>query len=136
MTIIDADNLVMGRLASIVAKRLLEGDEVTIVNVEKALITGSKRDILDEHHFMRTVGGRRKGPYYPKRADRIFKRTVRGMLPYQQPRGRKALKRLKVHEGIPPKLKDEKFETIPKLSKTPKMSVRLGDVSKRYESKQ
>lgn len=135
MAIIDAKNLVLGRLASLVAKRLLKGDEITVVNVEKALILGSREDILREHHKMRTVGSQRKGPYYPKRADRIFVRAVRGMLPYQKPRGREALKRLKVHIGVPPELSGEVFATLPKISKTHRMFIRLEEVSKRYESK-
>ncbi len=97
----DASGQILGRLSSLTAKRLLEGEAVTIVNAEEAVITGSRQSILREYRQKRRVGSQRKGPYFPKRADRILKRTVRGMLPYQKPRGRAALKRLQVHLGTP-----------------------------------
>lgn len=131
---IDAENLVLGRLASVIAKRLLEGEDIIVVNAEKALILGSRRNILEEHHEIRTMGSQRKGPFYPRRADRIFKRTVRGMLPVKKPRGREALKKLKVYVGIPKEFKNKEFVTVPKASKTRKMFIQLGDVSKRYET--
>ena len=42
MKIIDASECIMGRLASSVAKTLLKGEEVHIVNAENAVISGSK----------------------------------------------------------------------------------------------
>jgi large subunit ribosomal protein L13 len=41
------------------------------------------------------------GPFYPRRADLIFKRTVRGMLPWDRPIGRDAYRKLKVYVGVP-----------------------------------
>jgi len=135
MAVIDADNVVLGRLASIIAKRLLDGEEITVVNCEKALVLGSRDQILADYLHKRKRGSQRKGPYYPKKADRIFKRTVRGMLPYQKPRGREALKRLKVHIGTPPELKDEVFEQVAKITKLPRTSIRLGEISKRLDAR-
>ena len=60
MKVIDADNLIMGRLASHVAKLLISGEEVAIVNAEKTIISGRKKNILAEYHQKRTVGGPRK----------------------------------------------------------------------------
>ena len=46
MTVIDAKGLILGRLASTVAKQLLSGDEkIYIVNAEKAVVSGSKATI-------------------------------------------------------------------------------------------
>ncbi len=101
MATLDASGQILGRLASLVAKRLLAGEEVVLVNAEKAVITGARDSVLAEYREKRRIGSQRKGPYFPKRADRILKRTVRGMLPYQKPRGREALKRLRVHVGQP-----------------------------------
>ena len=42
VTIIDGEGLVLGRLASTVSKRLLNGEEITIVNAEKIIISGNK----------------------------------------------------------------------------------------------
>ena len=111
MAVIDATDAPIGRLASIVAKRLLNGEEIFIVNAENAIITGSKDEIVARYKKKREIGGtKRKGPYFPRMPHMILKRTVRGMLPYQQPKGRNAYKRLKVFIGIPDELKDKEIE--------------------------
>ena len=114
VTVIDATGLVLGRLSSNVAKRLLKGEEIVIVNAEKAIISGPYHRVLETYKKKRELTHHRKGPYFPKRPDGILKRTVRGMLPYQQPRGRQALKRLKVYIGVPDEYRDATFETIEK----------------------
>ncbi len=112
-TIIDATDAPIGRLASIVAKRLLNGEKIFIVNAEKAIITGNKDEIKERYRRKREIGGtKRKGPFFPRMPHMILKRTVRGMLPYQQPKGRNAYKRLKVFIGVPDELKDKKIEKI------------------------
>jgi large subunit ribosomal protein L13 len=133
--IIDADNLVLGRLASVIAKRLLNGEQITVVNAEKAIIQGSRKEILEDYLGKNRRGSQKAGPYYPRRPDRIFKRTVRGMLPYQKPRGREALKRLRVYIGIPDALKEKEMETLPDLAKVPKKAIRLEEVSNSFHSK-
>ncbi len=109
---IDATDMVLGRLSSIVAKKLLEGEEVVILNAENAAIVGKKQMILAEFKEKREIGSSRKGPYYPRMPDRIVKRTIRGMLPRDRPKGRMALKRLKVYIGTPPELKGVKTTEI------------------------
>lgn len=104
MIFIDADGAVLGRLASEVAKRLINGEDVTVVNAEKALVTGSRENVMFQYKTMRFVGSTRKGPYFPRMPDRILRRTVRGMLPFTQYRGRAAYKRLKVFIGVPREL--------------------------------
>ncbi len=131
MSIINAENLVLGRLASNVAKRLLNGEEVIIVNAEKSIVTGSKESILAEYKHKRELSHARKGPYYPKSPDRILKRTVRGMIPYKKPSGKEALRRLKIYIGVPKGLSDKHLETIDAAGAS--RSVRymtLGEVSK------
>jgi ribosomal protein L13 len=46
-----------------------------------------------------------------------MKRTIRGMIPYQKPRGRAAYKRLRCHVGIPEELKKEKAEIFEEAKK-------------------
>jgi large subunit ribosomal protein L13 len=131
ISIIDADGLILGRLASHVAKRLLNGEEIIIVNAEKALITGGKEDVIAHYRHRRDVGGARKGPLYPRTPHMILKRSVRGMLPFKKPRGRNAYKRLKVHISIPRELVKKKFETIEGASQlSTQRYMSLGDVSK------
>ena len=114
VTVIDASGVVLGRLGSVVAKRLLDGDEVIVVNAEKAVITGKKQYLKAEYKQKREVGTYRKGPFFPRMPDRIVKRTIRGMLPYQQHKGRSALKRLKCYIGVPEEFKNKKFEIVEK----------------------
>lgn len=109
--IIDGENLILGRTASVVAKKLLGGEKIKIINAEKMVITGSKNDIFGrykERRERRNLANPRKGPHYPKDPERIVKRAIRGMLPYRKPKGREALKRVRVYAGIPEALKNEK----------------------------
>ncbi|MDM7934846.1 MAG: 50S ribosomal protein L13 [Methanothrix sp.] len=132
--IVDATGLVLGRLASVAAKRLLAGDEVKIVNAERAIITGRKESIFDDYGRERARGTREKGPYFPRRPDMILKRTVRGMLPYKMRRGRDAMSRLRVYVGVPRELEGAQFEQ-PDGAKMRVASnnryVELGTLSKR-----
>ena len=98
--VIDARDCIMGRVASQVAKRALDGETIAVVNAERAVITGNESDIMGVYRKRSDVGSDR-GPYYPKRPDRIFKRAVRGMLPYKTPRGREAFENVRVYVGNP-----------------------------------
>jgi len=111
-TIINAENLIIGRMASIVAKRLLNGEEIVIVNAEKAVLSGKRKSKVKEAKEFLEVGYPRKGPFHYKRPDRIVRRTVRGMLPYRQPKGKQAYKRLKVFIGTPNEYKEKEMETL------------------------
>lgn len=112
-TIINAEGLILGRMASIVAKRLLTGERIIVVNAEKAVISGKRKSKIAEAKLFLEVGYPRQGPLHYKRPDRILRRTVRGMLPFKQPKGKEAYKRLAVVIGMPNELKDQKMETLP-----------------------
>jgi len=114
--VIDAKGLILGRMASIVAKRLLQGETIIIVNAEKAAISGKRLSKVKEAKRFLEVGHPKKGPYHPRRPDRIVRRTIRGMLPRKKPKGQQAYKRLKVFLGIPQELKDEGYQTIPEAN--------------------
>jgi large subunit ribosomal protein L13 len=84
------------------------------------------------------MGTREFGPYFPKRPDRILKRTVRGMLPYKRPRGREAMANLKIYVGIPIELKDAELTTVDGANMTRLSSnkyVTIGDVSRKLGGK-
>ena len=115
-TTIDAKGLVLGRMASIVAKRLLNGERINIVNAEEAVISGKRLSIIRESKRFLEVGHFRRGPLHPRRPDLIVKKVVRGMLPRKKPRGQKALKRLRVHIGVPQELRDKEKETITEVA--------------------
>jgi large subunit ribosomal protein L13 len=111
-TVIDADGLVLGRMASTIAKRLLKGEEIIIINAEKAVLSGKRESKIREAREFLEVGHPRKGPFHYRRPDRIMRKAIRGMLPYKQPKGKQAYKRLKVFIGVPENLKNQKIETL------------------------
>ncbi|PSP73320.1 50S ribosomal protein L13 [Halobacteriales archaeon QS_3_64_16] len=99
-TVIDARDCILGRVASQVAERALEGERIAVVNAERAVITGRKEDVIGTYR-KRTELGSDRGPYYPERPDRIMKRSIRGMIPYKRPRGREAFENVRVYLGNP-----------------------------------
>lgn len=133
MKVIDATNLIVGRMASYVAKGALNGESYRIINVEKAVITGVHNNIISRFRQKRDVGSRYQGPFYPTRADRIVKRVIRGMLPYKLQRGREALSSIRTYIGVPDEFAKAKPETIEgaKLGFVEKrMYMTVGEISK------
>jgi large subunit ribosomal protein L13 len=106
----DAENQILGRLSSVIAKQLLNGEKVFVVNVEKTVLAGNPKYKTQLYHQKVQRGDPIHGPFFPKQPDAIFRRTVRGMLPIDRSRGREAFKNLKVFIGIPEELKNKKFE--------------------------
>lgn len=98
--VVDARDCIMGRVASQVAQRALDGETVAVVNAERAVITGSEDDVMSVYRQRAEVGSDR-GPNYPKRPDRIFKRAIRGMVPYKETRGREAFENVRVYLDNP-----------------------------------
>lgn len=112
-TVIDASGLILGRMASIVAKRLLVGEPIIIVNSEKTAISGKRLSRVKEARAFLKIGHPKKGPFHPRRPDQIIHKTVKGMLPRRQPKGQTALRHLRVYLGVPAELKNTSFQTIP-----------------------
>ena len=137
--IIDATDLVMGRMAAAVAKKALLGEKIDIVNCEKAVITGSRNQIFDRYKQKKDLGRNPyKGPFYPRAADRLVRRAVRGMLPYKQEKGKKAFESVMCYVGVPEKFKGQKFETIAtaNVSKLKNYKyIAVGELSKQLGSK-
>lgn len=135
--IIDATNLILGRIGTIAAKKALEGEEVHIVNAELAVITGNPKKIFASFKEARERGAPLVGPYFPKTPDRIVKRSIRGMLPYKKPRGREALARIKCYVGTPQKFKSEKMESPESMhiSKTNTKYISIKQISKQLGAK-
>jgi len=112
ITFVNAEGLIVGRMCSKVAKRLLNGEEVIILNSEKAVFSGKKKSKVLEAHIFLEVGAPERGPFHYRRPDRFLKKTVRGMVPYRLPKGKNAYKRLKVFMGVPIEYKDETMITF------------------------
>jgi len=139
--IIDGKDLVLGRLASFAAKRLLEGERVTVVNAEQVVVSGKKEATFDTYDAWletRNLTNPRKGPFHLKRPEELVRRAVRGMLPFDKPRGRGAYGRLRVHLGVPPELAGKKMQTLPESSLEwlgTRRFIRIGDLSKHLGAK-
>jgi large subunit ribosomal protein L13 len=130
VTIIDANGATLGRLSTSVAKRLLKGEEIAVINSEKAIVSGKKSSIKEAYTHKREQGTYRKGPFYPRMPDRIVKRTIRGMIPYQTSHGRLAFKKLKCYVGVPKEFEGKKFEVIETAKKQPVDYMTIDEISK------
>jgi large subunit ribosomal protein L13 len=112
--VIDATGLVVGRLASIIALRLRgkhkasftphvdDGDNVIVINAEKVVFTGRKRDQKMYYHHTGYIGGIKersaKSIFEGRFPERIVEKAVERMLP-RGPLGRKQLGNLRVYPG-------------------------------------
>jgi len=105
---VDATNPIAGRLSSRVAKLLLSGNSVTVVNAEKALLSGSRNSVMTQWKERLELSSRVNpiyGPIHPRRPDNILRRMIRGMVPRKKPKGEAAMKRLRVYVGVPAEAK-------------------------------
>lgn len=138
MIIIDATDLIVGRLATFAAKQALLGNEVRIINSEKAVISGKKANTFDKFLERKARGTPRKGPFIHRMPERILRRVIRGMLPFKKPRGKEAYSRVLCYMGIPNEFKDEKSITVESAnrSKLPNLKyTAIFDISKRMGAK-
>ena len=139
----NAEDKVLGRLASVVAKQLIsatkagEDTRVIIVNAEKAIVSGKRTSVMSDYRKKYELNHARKGPFFPRMPDQILKRTVRGMLPYQKnSSGRAALRALRVEIGTPTDLSGDlpdgcEWGDSSKIERPlPERFVRLSDISK------
>jgi len=102
--VIDARDHIMGRLAAIVAKELLQGQKVIVTRCEGMVVTGTL--LRKKQAFLRYLNKRcntkpSHGPFHFRAPSRMFYRAVRGMIPHKTTRGVRALSNLKVFEGVP-----------------------------------
>lgn len=113
MKIINIEGCVLGRVGARVAKMLLSGEEVVLVNVGSAVISGNPQATTAKYSARRSAKNKANpehSPHWSRRPDLLVRRMLRGMLPYRTTRGRAAFKRLKVFTGQP--VDFEKAETI------------------------
>ena len=102
--VVDAAQQVAGRMASKIAKLLIEGRHVVVLNAETSLMSGSKKNIFAEYmqrKELKSIVNPINAPHRPRQPNMILNRMIRGMLPRRKPKGQNAFKRLKVHIGIP-----------------------------------
>ncbi len=134
--IIDATNLILGRLAVKVAKMALSGEEVVVVNCENAIISGKKKIVLLKFKTRELRAQPFKGPFRKRMPDRIVRFAIKGMLPHgrwsEESRGRMAFDRITCYLGVPHEYKDKKIETFPEInadSLKTQFYVKVGEIS-------
>ena len=112
--LIDASGLVVGRLATIIAMRLRgkhkpsytphmdDGDFIIVINAEKVVFTGRKRDKKVYYHHTNFIGGIKertaRSIIEGKFPERIVEKAVQRMLPHG-PLGRAQFGNLRVYKG-------------------------------------
>lgn len=127
--IVDGKGTILGRLASKVAKLLLKGKKVIILNAGEIVISGKPENIFEKYQEWQnviTLTNPRKGPFHYSRPDLFVKRRIRGMLPWKKMRGRKAYDHLRVYIGIP-----QSCEDLPKKKWPDIQEDRLNKMRKR-----
>lgn len=113
----DATNKILGRFCSQIAKKLLLGEYIIIINAKDAIISGTKRDIHERHLAklnISTATNPRRGPFHERRPDTFMRRVIKQMLPRKKLRGKEALKRVHVYiTGIPERFKNRYQNLVP-----------------------
>ncbi|MFH1285666.1 MAG: 50S ribosomal protein L13 [Candidatus Micrarchaeota archaeon] len=125
MKVIDGDGMILGRLGAKVAKMLLCGEDVVLLNASKLVISGDRKVIVERYNTRRGLKYKANPEYsshWPRKPDLLVKRIIRGMLPFYSRRGREAHKKLRVYSAVPLEYKDVEKTLLPfvgagKLSK-------------------
>ncbi|MEK6950684.1 MAG: 50S ribosomal protein L13 [Nanoarchaeota archaeon] len=102
MKIYNGEGMILGRLASLAAKQVLLGEEIHVINCEKVVISGRKANTLAwQHQRRKRKGYPLKSQTHSRLPERLVRRTIRGMLPWKQSRGREAFHLVLCHRGLP-----------------------------------
>jgi large subunit ribosomal protein L13Ae len=102
--VVDGHGHLCGRLASVIAKELMNGQRVVVVRCEKILRSGSlfrNKLAWKERVNKRINSNPRKGHKHFLAPSRMFWKVVRGMIPHKTARGAASMGHLKVFDGIP-----------------------------------
>jgi len=132
--IVDGTNMIAGRLCSHVAKLLINGNRVSIVNTENVMLSGDRDAIIKSYRkFLEiaSINNPKFGPFHPRRPDTMITKMVRGMLP-KKPSGKTAFKRLRSYLGVPNELKSmttTQFEDA-KIKRPSPYYTSMGDLGK------
>ncbi len=115
MAVIDGRNLIFGRAASHIAKKLLNGEDIQLINAEEMVMIGNPAALVARFKLRRQAqhkGTPEKSPSWPKVPNLLVRRMIRGMLPWKKPRGKAAYKKLHVFLGNPKNLQGSPIQGI------------------------
>ncbi len=115
MMIVNAEKMVAGRLSSKIAKALINGETITIVNAENAVLVGGKEDLLKKF-TARVDAAVHSNPHYGPKYDRIpskmLRKMVKGMLPNKSRTNERLISNLKVYNSVPKEFAEQEFAKI------------------------
>ncbi len=129
MIVYNAKGHIAGRIAAKVAKSLLSGEDVVVLNTKDAVFSGELQAAVNRMNARRKQQDKRdpeKSPKFPRVPYMMFKRMVRGMLPKKTQRGRDALHRLRAYDGPAPGIDEKGAITVPSAIKKLDKSTTLG----------
>lgn len=131
MIVVDASGAVAGRLGAFVAKQLLKGEQVIIVNAEKAVISGNKVytvNVYRKRRHMTNKANPEKAAKWPRRPDLLLKKIVSGMLPPKTATKKKSLHALMVYMGKPDDVKEEAKQYVKTASSLGSTYITIGEL--------
>ena len=137
LIVIDARNHMLGRMASVIAKELLNGQKIVVVRAEDSNMSGSlyRNKIIFERYLKhRCNSNPSHGPFHHRSPAEIVYHTVRGMVPHKTARGAAAMARLKCFEGVPHPYDKVKKKVVTVAMRTTRLKpgrkfCRVGDLS-------
>ena len=138
--VIDCKGHLLGRVAALAAKEILNGQKIVFVRAEEMNISGSlQRNVLLHSHSIkkRMNTNHRRGPFHFCAPSRFLYFALRGMIPYKTTRGKIALRRVKIYEGVPPRYQKVKKLVIPGALtvlrlKPGRKFTRVGDLAQKF----
>ena len=132
--VVDATDHIAGRLSSNVAKLLIKGNRVSVVNCEKIMMSGTRSNQIQEYREfleINSIINYKHGPKHYRRPDTVMAKMIRQMLPFdRKPSGKESFQRLRTYIGSPKEIKSlEKiqFEKA-KIRKTASNYTQLGEL--------
>ncbi|MBN1800923.1 MAG: 50S ribosomal protein L13 [Candidatus Lokiarchaeota archaeon] len=115
--LLDATNQILGRFCSQVAKKVLLGENVVIINAKHAIISGNKRNIHEKFLArleISTATNPTRGPFWPRRPDTLMRSIIKKMLPRKKRRGKEAIRRVHIYiTDIPERFKNRYQKLVP-----------------------
>ena len=136
--VLDGSNLIAGRLSTYVAKKLIEGHSIHVINADKVLLTGNRSSIISSWKKKLEIGSivnpEKHGPFHKKHPHEILSKMIRGMLPRRKTHGLEAFRRLRVSVGSPlsPNINDDPLLEKAKANKPLSFYLTLGSLSQEF----
>jgi len=110
--VLDASDLIMGRMCSQIAKMALLGEHIVITNTKDVVVSGRRNQILEKYvhlRHIRNLSNPRRGPFHFSRPDTFIRQKFKAMLPKNK-RGAEALTRIHCYISSIPNAKEDTYK--------------------------